>query len=92
MTHCACKDKALISFKKANTLLAKIVKMMEEDKYCIDVMQQSLAVTGLLKSANQMLMENHLKTCFKGAMASKKEDIQNRMIQEILTVNKLSQR
>ena len=62
MTHCACKDKALISFKKANTLLSKIVKMMEADKFCVDVMQQSLAVTGLLKSANQMLMENHLKT------------------------------
>ena len=36
-------------------LRAKITKMIEGGSYCIDVMQQNLAVTGLLKSAHQML-------------------------------------
>lgn len=92
MENCQCKDKASISFKKAHSLLGKIVKMMEDDKYCIDVMQQSLAVSGLLKSANQMLLENHLSTCFKSAILSKDKNKQEKMIKEILTVNKLSQK
>jgi len=83
------KEKTLINFKKAHSLLAKIIKMVEADEYCIDVMQQNLAVTGLLKSAHQMLMENHLETCFKTAMATKNEKRKQEMTQEILRVTKL---
>ena len=83
------KAKALISFKKANSLTAKIIKMIEGDEYCINVMQQNLAVIGLLKSAHQLLMENHLQTCFKNAMATKNEKKKQAMTQEILTVTKL---
>ena len=83
------KEKTLINFKKAHSLLAKIIKMVEDNEYCIDVMQQNLAVTGLLKSAHQMLMENHLETCFKTAMATKNEKRKQEMTQEILRVTKL---
>ncbi len=84
------KNKILVNFKKANSLLAKIIKMSEENKYCVDIMQQNLAAIGLLKSANQMLMENHLNSCFKNAMASKNEKRKQEMINEILKVTKLS--
>jgi len=56
------KEKTLINFKKAQSLLAKIIKMVENNEYCIDIMQQNLAIVGLLKSAHQMLMEGHLNT------------------------------
>ncbi|MEK9165392.1 MAG: metal-sensing transcriptional repressor [Patescibacteria group bacterium] len=62
------KEKTLINFKKAQSLISKIIKMIEDNEYCIDIMQQNLAVVGLLKSAHQMLMENHLNTCFKTAI------------------------
>lgn len=83
------KEKALINFKKAHSLIAKIIKMIEEQKYCIDIMQQNLAVVGLLKSAHQMLMENHLNTCFKNAVETKNEKKKRDMTQEILRVTKL---
>ena len=83
------KDKTLINFKKAQSLLAKISKMVEGNEYCIDIMQQNLAVIGLLKSAHQMLMENHLNTCFKTAMATKNEKRKQEMTEEILKVTKL---
>ena len=63
--------------------------MVEANEYCIDIMQQNLAVIGLLKSAHQMLMENHLNTCFKTAMATKNEKRQKEMVEEILKVTKL---
>lgn len=83
------KEKALISFKKAQSLTAKIIKMIEADEYCINIMQQNLAVIGLLRSAHQMLMENHLNTCFKNAMGIKNEKRKQAMTQEILQVTRL---
>ena len=63
--------------------------MVETNEYCINIMQQNLAAIGLLKSAHQMLMENHLNTCFKTAMATKNEKRKQEMIEEILKVTKL---
>ena len=83
------KQKTLINFKKSHSLIQKIIRMVEEDKYCIDIMQQNLAALGLLKSAHQMLMENHLNTCFKKAMATKNEKRKQEMVKEILKVTKL---
>lgn len=83
------KEKALINFKKAQSLTAKIIEMTEQNIYCMDIMQQNLAVIGLLRSAHEMLMENHLNSCFKNAMASKNERKKQEMTDEILKVTKL---
>lgn len=82
----------LINFKKAHSHLGKIIKMVENGEYCIDVMQQNLAVIGLLKSAHQMLMENHLKSCFAHAMQTSNQEKKDKMIEEILTVTKMFNR
>ncbi len=83
------KQQTLINFKKAHSHLENIIKMTENNEYCINIMQQNLAVIGLLKSAHQMLMENHLNTCFKKAMATKNEKRIQEMIEEILKVTRL---
>ncbi|MBI4811928.1 metal-sensing transcriptional repressor [Candidatus Falkowbacteria bacterium] len=82
-------EKILTNFKKAHSLSGKIIKMTESREYCVNIMQQNLAAIGLLKSAHQMLMERHLNTCFKNAMAAKNEKLKQRMIDEILKVTKL---
>jgi len=84
------KEQTLINFKKTQSLMAKIIKMVENGEYCIDIMQQNLAAIGLLKSAHRMLLENHLNSCFKNAMASKNEKVKQEMIDEILKVTKLA--
>lgn len=84
------KKNILINFKKANSLTDKLIVMLEEGEYCVDIMQQNLAAIGLLKSAHQMLMERHLKSCFKNAMASKNEKLKSKMVAEILKVNRLT--
>lgn len=83
-------ERTIINFKKARSHVDKIIKMIEDGEYCIDVMQQNLAVIGLLKSAHQMLMEDHLNTCFRNAMKTDNDDRKQKMIQEILRVTKLS--
>ncbi|KKR91845.1 MAG: hypothetical protein UU95_C0022G0013 [Parcubacteria group bacterium GW2011_GWC2_42_12] len=83
------KAKALIGFKKTKGLMENIIKMVETDEYCINVMQQNLAAIGLLRSAHEMLMEGHLNSCFKSAFETKNVKKQKQMTDEILKVTKL---
>lgn len=83
-------ENTLLNFKKAKSHIEKIIKMIENKEYCINIMQQNLAVIGLLKSAHQMLMEGHLNSCFKRAMATNNEKRKQEMIDEILRVTKLA--
>lgn len=83
------KQETLINFKKTQSLISKIVEMIEKGDYCIDIMQQNLAAIGLLRSAHEMMMENHLNTCFKKSMSTKNEKKKQEMTDEILKVTKL---
>jgi DNA-binding FrmR family transcriptional regulator len=84
------KDQAKICLKKAHTHISKVIDMLENGEYCIDIMQQNLAVIGLLKSAHQQLMENHLNSCFLNAMNTNNSAKKQNMVDEILRVTKLN--
>ena len=82
--------KAVIAIKKAASLLKRIERMVDDNVYCIDIMQQNLAVIGLLKSAHRSLMEGHLDSCVLTALESSSAAKKRRMIEEILTVSRLA--
>lgn len=86
------KKDTIINLKKAQSHLGKIIEMIEDDEYCVDIMQQVLAVVGLLRSAHEKLMKNHLNTCFRKAMESKNEKKKKEMIEEILRIVRLYNR
>lgn len=54
---------AVARLKRAYGHLGKVIQMVERGEYCIDVIQQNLAVIGHLKSANQAIFNRHLHTC-----------------------------
>jgi len=80
----------ITALKKARTHLDNVIKMIENKEYCIDILQQNLAVIGLLRSGNNKLMERHLNSCFVNAMKGADEKRKQEMIEEILKINKLS--
>ncbi len=84
------KKQTLTALRKAQSLVKKIIQMIESDVYCIRVMEQNLAVVGLLRSAHQKLLENHLNTCFREAIDSRNGKRKQEMIKEILKVVKLT--
>ncbi len=53
--------------KTARGQLDGILKMVEEDRYCIDVSQQIMATEALLSRANREILEAHLRCCVKEA-------------------------
>ena len=84
-------QKVIIGLKKARTSLDKILNMLEEEKYCIDIIQQNLAVIWLLKSANLNLLEGHLNGCVKNALNAKNEDDVNAKMEELVKIINLAQ-
>lgn len=61
------RKKALQNLKTARGQLDGIIKMMEEERYCIDISNQILASTALLKKANQHILSGHLNRCVRNA-------------------------
>lgn len=80
----------IIALKKAHSHLGNVIAMVEDKKYCIDILQQNLAVIGLLKSANDKLLGRHLNSCFINAMKGTNEKRKQQMIEEIMKINRLS--
>lgn len=65
--------------------LEKIIKMVEDDEYCIDVMHQVNAVESGLKETRNLVMENHLKTCVADAIRKGKQE---ETVKEVMSVFK----
>lgn len=85
------KDKEiLIALKKAHSHLENVIQMVEDREYCIDILQQNLAVIGLLKAGNNRLFERHLNSCFTNAMKGTNERRKKEMIEELVRINKVS--
>lgn len=62
-------------------------KMIEDEKYCVDVMNQSLAIQESLKSFSSLMLENHLKTHVGKQLTGKEKE---KAVQEMLRLYKLS--
>ena len=63
-------------------------KMIENDRYCIEIISQNVAVIKALKKVNQMILENHLKTCVSQAIKGRNIKEQKKKIKELLDVFK----
>jgi DNA-binding FrmR family transcriptional regulator len=63
-----------------------IARMIEEDRYCIDVLTQVRAVRAALRRVKDEVLNDHVAHCVEGAIASGDGAEQRRKIQELLTI------
>lgn len=64
--------------------LDKVIRMVESDAYCMDIMQQTTAVGAALKEAENMILENHLKSCVTEAIVNRR-DVEQK-VEEVIKV------
>jgi CsoR family transcriptional regulator, copper-sensing transcriptional repressor len=64
----AKKRAALNRLKTVRGHLDGIIRMLEADAYCVDVMKQISAVQSALERTNRVMLHNHLETCFSEAV------------------------
>jgi DNA-binding FrmR family transcriptional regulator len=63
-----------------------IERMVENDDYCIDIVNQILAVQRALKKVNGLVLDQHLHTCVTTAIRGDDPDERERVIDEIMDV------
>lgn len=56
------------SLKTARGQIDGILKMIEEERYCIDISKQLMAVQSLLKKANMKILKDHMEGCVLSAV------------------------
>ncbi len=83
------QERILHRLKIAQGHLKKVINMVEDDEYCIDVIHQSQAVQRALEESDSLVLENHLKTCAAEAIKSGKQD---EAVAELMNVFKRSLR
>jgi len=67
-----------------------VLRAIEDDKYCIDILNQSLAIQESLKSLDALLLENHINTCVKDNINKKDEG--EKTIKELIRLYKISRK
>ncbi len=78
-------DKAKVTrlLKTARGQLDGLLKMVEDDRYCIDISHQLMATQAILRNVNREVLQAHLDCCVKQAFENGDEQ---QKIEEIMAV------
>lgn len=79
----ADKDSVKRKISIARGQLDGILKMIDDDRYCMTIADQILASSAILKKAAQEVLEAHIRSCVRDAL---KTDEPNEKIEEALKV------
>lgn len=78
------KKEIIDRLKSVEGHIRGVQRMVEEDKYCIDLLKQTLAVQGAIDKLNALILERHLEGCVTTAMRSEDPRERARVIGELL--------
>jgi len=67
-------DQVTRLLKTARGQIDGILKMVEEDRYCLDVSNQIMAAQSILKKTNRMVISAHIEGCVREAAVSGEPD------------------
>lgn len=79
------KRQAINRLHRAIGHLRRVEKMVAQDKYCIEIIQQSLAVQKALAAVDLLILDSHLHTCIEEAVCGDKKT-REKALKEILQV------
>ena len=86
------KKKSLDRLNRAKGQIEGIIKMIDEGKYCVDIITQVLALQGALKGVTPLILESHLNTCGVTNLGSKDSEKREKFIKELVKTCELSSR
>lgn len=82
----ADKTKVTRFLRTAQGQIDGLIKMIEEDRYCIDISTQLLASQSILKKVNFEILKGHFKHCIKESFKSENEIEQDKKIEELVKI------
>lgn len=79
----ADREESTKKIKIAKGQLDGILRMIDEDRYCIDISTQLMSTIALLKNVNKMILKAHVRSCVREALST---DEDNPKVEEALRV------
>ncbi|MFP4432473.1 MAG: metal-sensitive transcriptional regulator [Spirochaetaceae bacterium] len=80
------KEQVANRLRRIEGQVGGIARMIEEDRYCVDILNQTAAVVSALRKVESIVMENHLNTCVAEAMRSGDPEQQRQKTAEVMDI------
>jgi DNA-binding FrmR family transcriptional regulator len=80
------KAKALGRLRRIEGQVQGIQRMVEEDKYCVDVLLQLTAVQGAVEQVQKLILGQHIESCVTDAIRSGNSRDRQKKVDELLEV------
>jgi DNA-binding FrmR family transcriptional regulator len=80
------QDKARKRVRRIAGQIGGIERMIEEDRYCVDILLQVAAARAALDGLGKQLLSNHVETCVSDALASGRKKERREKIDELMDV------
>ncbi len=85
MKH-ASHTNQLARLKRIHGQVAGLIRMIEEERYCVDVLTQTRAVRAALKKVEESVLHQHVQHCVAGAVAAGDPGEGKEKLDELFTV------
>jgi DNA-binding FrmR family transcriptional regulator len=86
------RQAVLQRLKSVHGHVGGVIRMTEDDAYCIDVIQQIQAIQGALDKVAESILQNHLETCLVSAVRGDDPDRRSSALDEIVEVFRAGRR
>lgn len=80
------KQRTLDRLARLEGQVRGIARMVEQDRYCVDILTQTAAVRSAVKGVERMLIENHAKHCVEDAIGSGDPEDQRAKFNELVAL------
>ncbi|MDI3548260.1 MAG: CsoR family transcriptional regulator, copper-sensing transcriptional repressor [Halanaerobiales bacterium] len=80
------KKDLLIRLRRIEGQIRGIQKMIEEDKYCVDILTQVVAVRGALQKVGLKVLDDHVHGCVQRAIKEEDREKNERIVDELMNV------
>ena len=78
------KTKVLNGLKTVRGQVEGIIRMVEDDRYCVDISKQILSAQALLKKANLQIIDQHIRHCVREAFDTGNEEEKMSEVMELI--------
>lgn len=80
------RERARRRLRKIAGQAAALERMVDEDRYCVDILMQIAAVRGALDKVGKLLLEGHVETCVTDAIESGRPKEREEKLAELIEV------
>lgn len=80
------KTKLLNRLSRLAGQVSGVARMLQEERYCIDILTQIQAIRAALTKVETELLRDHVDTCLHGALASDDAEVQRQSVEELVAV------